>query len=269
METGLGRRQPHPWLDMHGQTCRRKHCHREVHARTYRVIGHGGHAMSRAGTTIESGRLPAWRWSAVIIGASVIGGVAAVALGGASVLSALIISILIGGVIAVATHFGLRSAVQRDAAVRERGWGDGHGSQVPGRGDHINQSGQISADDDRLDPLGASGRTEENGGPYGAVRMMGLPTLATPEPSWWDKTGPVRKSQSKARPAPPLSSYMSSAVIAQCPRCGSFAIDADGRPADWAFGCRACGHRWAWRPGTQWPTVEVRPGLRDERRRPP
>src|SRR5689334_15500650 len=161
METGLGRRQPHPWLDMHGQTCRRKHCHREVQARTYRVIGHGGHAMSRAGTAIKPGRFPAWRWSTVIIGASVTGGLAAAALGGASVLSALIISILIGGAIAVATLFGLRGSAQRDAAVPERGWGDGHRRQVPGRGAHIDQGGQISADDDRLDPFGASGRTEE------------------------------------------------------------------------------------------------------------
>jgi hypothetical protein len=225
--------------------------------------------MSRAGTAIKPGRFPAWLWSAVIIGVSVIGGLAAAVLGGASVLSALIISILIGGVIAVAAHFGPRGAPQRDAAVPERGWGDRHGSQVPGRGDYASEGGKISGDDGRLDSWETSGRTDENGGPDGAVRMMRLPTPATPEPSWWDKTGPVRESQSKARPAPSLSSYMSSAVIAQCPHCGSFAIDADERPADWAFGCRACGHRWAWRPGTQWPAVEVRPGLRDERRRPP
>jgi hypothetical protein len=222
--------------------------------------------MSRAGTAIVHGRWPTWLWSAVIIGASVIGGLAAAALGGASILTALIISILIGGVIAVAAHFRLRSAAQRDATVPDRGWGDRHGSQVPDRG---GQGGQISRDDDRPDPWRSSGRTEENGGPHGAVRIMDLPAPAAPGPSWWDKTGPVQESRSKGRPAPPLSSYMSSAVIAQCPRCGSFAIDAAERAADWAFGCRACGHRWAWCPGTPWPAIEVRPRLRRERRGPP
>lgn len=225
--------------------------------------------MSRTRTAIVPGRLLDWLWPAVIIGASVIGGLVAAAVGGASVLNALIISILIGGVIAVAVHYGLRGTAQHDAAVPERAWGARHGSQAPGRGDHVSQGGQISGDDDRLDPWQASGRAEEDGGPYGAVQMMRLPPPATAEPSWWDQTGPVHESQSKTRPAPPLSSYMSSAVIAQCPRCGSFAIDADERPADWAFGCRACSHRWAWRPGTQWPAVEVRPGRRGGRRRPP
>jgi hypothetical protein len=192
--------------------------------------------VSRTRGAGTPGQLPAGLWPAVIIGASVIGGLAATALGGASILSALIVAILVGAAIALATRLWLRGPAQHSAP------------------DH---------------PSRSRPGTDEKHGPDGAVQMMKLPAPAAPGRSWWEKTGPAPRSTRKARPAPALSSYLSSAVIAQCPLCGSFAINADERPAEWAFGCRLCGHGWAWRPGAPWPAIEVRPALRDGRYRPP
>jgi hypothetical protein len=52
---------------------------------------------------------------------------------------------------------------------------------------------------------------------------------------------------------------LAEAVIAQCPQCGSFGMDEDLRAGIWQFTCHECSHEWSWRPGTPWPTVQVRP----------
>jgi hypothetical protein len=70
-------------------------------------------------------------------------------------------------------------------------------------------------------------------------------------------------SPGRAIPAPPLSSYdATSALIAQCPRCGEFRLDVSARPPGYAFRCVAgCGNSWVWTPGTPWPPVVVRRNL--------
>jgi hypothetical protein len=60
----------------------------------------------------------------------------------------------------------------------------------------------------------------------------------------------------------PLSDFLDQALIAQCPRCGSFRVGADNRAAEWLFGCEECGQRWTWQPGSPWPAVQVRPNAR-------
>lgn len=57
----------------------------------------------------------------------------------------------------------------------------------------------------------------------------------------------------------PGSSLQAEAVIAQCPGCGSFRMDASVRSGNWQFRCHECQHEWTWKPGTPWPEVQVRP----------
>jgi hypothetical protein len=71
-----------------------------------------------------------------------------------------------------------------------------------------------------------------------------------------DGTGPPRTAD--------LTQFLGQVVIAQCPHCAAFRVGADGQAQDWTFSCHECGRRWAWRPGTPWPEVHVRP---DDRRR--
>jgi hypothetical protein len=86
---------------------------------------------------------------------------------------------------------------------------------------------------------------------------------------WWTETNataPKRDGATaiSAAPAPPLSSYRAQdAMIAQCPRCGDFRIDAARHGSDYAFRCRneRCGNNWTWTPGTPWPAVVVRRNL--------
>jgi len=70
-------------------------------------------------------------------------------------------------------------------------------------------------------------------------------------------------SPGRGIPAPPLSSYdATSALIAQCPRCGEFRLDVSASPPGYAFRCVAgCGNSWVWTPGTPWPPVVVRRNL--------
>jgi hypothetical protein len=87
-------------------------------------------------------------------------------------------------------------------------------------------------------------------------------------PAWWQgqgqgSAGPARRGARSTGPrSVPLSEFLDQALIAQCPRCGSFRVGADNRPAEWHFGCEECGARWTWQPGSPWPAVQVRPNAR-------
>jgi len=59
-----------------------------------------------------------------------------------------------------------------------------------------------------------------------------------------------------------LSEFLGLAKMAQCPRCGSFRIDARTPAAVWQFWCLDCDDQWAWLPGNPWPTLQMRRGLR-------
>ena len=83
---------------------------------------------------------------------------------------------------------------------------------------------------------------------------------AEPEP-------PVRVLQDPAKPGKTqwvrVSDFVGKAIIAQCPHCADFRINASPRAPLWWFACQACGLEWSWEPGTPWPEVHVRP---EERR---
>jgi hypothetical protein len=84
---------------------------------------------------------------------------------------------------------------------------------------------------------------------------------------WWterNSTATPRDGAMAVTDAPPLSSYRpQDALIAQCPRCGDFRIDAVRQGGDYAFRCRneRCANTWTWTPGTPWPAVVVRRNL--------
>ncbi len=62
---------------------------------------------------------------------------------------------------------------------------------------------------------------------------------------------------------PDLSSYVESARIVQCPRCGGFWIDVAHSPPGYTFGCDSCGKKWDWHSDQPWPaTIKIsrRPG---------
>lgn len=87
------------------------------------------------------------------------------------------------------------------------------------------------------------------------------PTLPVMEPGM---AGTVTMLDPGGKNLPPVpgragSSLQSEAVIAQCPGCGSFRMDASARSGNWQFACHECRHEWSWAPGTPWPQVQVRP----------
>ena len=78
---------------------------------------------------------------------------------------------------------------------------------------------------------------------------------------WWEKTGapagrPAAATNTVAN-APELTSYVESARVVQCPRCGAFRIDVSRSGAEFSFHCNQDGHRWTWRPDTAWPLTVV------------
>jgi hypothetical protein len=94
------------------------------------------------------------------------------------------------------------------------------------------------------------------------------PTPAEPAPV---RPGVLTVLQDPAHTRPhasDLSEFLGQVVIAQCPHCGAFRIDADTQAQDWLFACCGCAYQWSWRPGTPWPEVHVRPAERRRRGRP-
>ncbi len=97
------------------------------------------------------------------------------------------------------------------------------------------------------------------------VRMA----LPVPSVQWWGRgttsvLDAVAEPHDRHVPPPELETYLETSVIAQCPRCGAFHLDAQADPPGYRFGCRTCGSEWDWQPGRPWPAVRVNP----RRRRP-
>lgn len=203
-------------------------------------------------------------WSLVIVAASVTGGLLAAAVGSASWVTALGVSVVIGaGVALLAVPLGWSAQASSDVPSSEErrspGW------EAP--------PGAVGGPPRRVqrEPWpGATPAPEAAAGSDGVVRVMPLAAGAPAGAQWWKKTGtPVSQHNTAEREtAAPLSSYLDSALVVQCPRCGSFEVDVRESPAEWGFGCKECGNRWAWHPGIPWPSVEVKPRLRGENRPP-
>jgi hypothetical protein len=222
--------------------------------------------MRQAGKTSGGHSAATWAWSVVIVAASITGGLLAAAVGHASWVTALGVSAVIGGAMALLmVPLGWATQVPSSLPTAQ-------GHRAPGwEGSSGAVGGPPEQDHHRRDPRGRAPEPENRAGPEGVVRIMPLAAETPAGAEWWQKTGtPAARHKGMEREtAAPLSSYLDSAVVVQCPRCGSFLVDVREGPAEWSFRCQECGNTWAWHPGTPWPSVAVRPRLRGENRPPP
>jgi hypothetical protein len=107
--------------------------------------------------------------------------------------------------------------------------------------------------------------------PAAVVQVLPVPGASAADTPWWEASRampPSERSSAGLVAAPDLSAYLTSALIAQCPRCGAFKLDIRRDPAGWACRCEACEHTWTWQPGTAWPQVRVAPRRRTRPARP-
>ena len=197
--------------------------------------GHGGHG--------RPGPAPQLLWALPVIVAALIGGLAAAALVHVSLAVALAVSVVIGGiaVFAVSRWPGPQQSQQTQAP------------PVP-------QASPVPQGTPRLRAPRAS-PAPPAAAPSDPVVQL-LPVSPGADAPWWDAAqgGPPAPSAAAQRaPAPDLSSYLSSTVIAQCPNCGAFRLDFRRARNGWDFRCESCDYTWTWQPGTPWPPVRVVP----------
>jgi hypothetical protein len=203
-------------------------------------------------------------WALVVIVAALIGGLAADRLGHASILIAVVVSLVAGalGVLVLlrspARPSGLTSGNPEDDETR--------GFSVP---QHRHaptlprpQPARRAAAPAAVPPV-AGAADGSPGGSGTVVELLPVSGQAgAPDAPWWDSAQgtPAPSAGAKRAPAPDLSTYLASTFIAQCPRCGAFRLDHRRARDGWDFRCEACDHVWTWQPGTPWPPVRVMPG---------
>ncbi|HEV7452140.1 MAG TPA: hypothetical protein VGO16_12280 [Pseudonocardiaceae bacterium] len=108
-------------------------------------------------------------------------------------------------------------------------------------------------------PRAGDGWSPALGGPVDAAHVV-LPVDpgGASGGQWWGQSSPQHQARPEPGPPPPapdLASYVDSARIVQCPRCGEFRIDVAQAGSGYAFRCRVDDHRWEWQAGTPWPTT--------------
>jgi hypothetical protein len=208
-------------------------------------------------------------WALVVIAAALIGGLAAAALVHASLVVAVIVSVVIGviGVLVL-----LRSPARSPELTVS------HQATVPRTQPPRAAPPPESYPPDPVAPAtpAPSAAGPGNPGPDGlnrggapavnetVVQLLPLTPPGTAGPAdapWWDSAQgkPAPSAGAKRAPAPDLSTYLGSTFIAQCPRCGAFRLDIRRARSAWDFRCEVCEYTWSWQPGTPWPPVRVMP----------
>ena len=222
--------------------------------------GEVGGAHGRRGPGPDQGSGPArFGWALLVIAMALIGGLAAATLVNASLVIAVIVSLVIGAIGAVVVF---RSPARepeltspRTATMpRSRPRRAPSSSVPPGRAAPPTQAYPVDPVAAGLNPDGAPAVNET------VVQMLPLGTEG-PDAPWWDSAqgAPAPSAGAKRAPAPDLSTYLASTFIAQCPRCGAFRLDIRRARNGWDFRCEACENTWTWQPGTPWPPVRVMP----------
>jgi hypothetical protein len=188
---------------------------------------------------------------------ALIGGLAAAALVNASLVIAVVVSVVIGAVGAVAVF---RSPAREPELTAPRT------ATLPRTQPRPSESGRAPVTAQAPAPAGIGGADGLNRGGAPAVnetvvQMLPLGTESAPDAPWWDSAqpAPAPSAGAKRAPAPDLSTYLASTFIAQCPRCGAFRLDIRRARSGWDFRCEACENTWTWQPGTPWPPVRVMP----------
>jgi hypothetical protein len=239
-------------------------------------------AHGRAGPKVPGARrtqpdgLPPVLWALLVIAAALVGGLAAAALVHTSLIVAVIVGLVAGG---------LAVAVFRSSG-RPAQWppGDRPGPRPPAERDGTSaaRSRPAPGHDGPAGPA-ATVPVSPVASPGSAVSPGSVPRpgetvvqLLPAQPgharsgadkSWWDAARgapPPPSSGAQRAPAPDLSTYLASTFIAQCPRCGAFRLDFRRARSGWDFRCESCEYIWTWQPGSPWPPVRVAPKRRRE-----
>jgi hypothetical protein len=213
-------------------------------------------------------------WYGLFAVASLIGGLAASAVTHESVLASVILSLIIAGLASVLLSMGVFEDSGKDGAEPAAGQGAQHRAppgtnQAPPNPNQARQPGpgqQLPTGHGDTLPMTVPVRP----GDPALVQLVQPPGS---EGGWWQGSGAAETASRSGRPVESrqlsLSGFLDHALIAQCPRCGSFRVrSADNRSQDWPFDCLECAHQWTWRPGTAWPPVQVRPRARRGQPRP-
>jgi len=226
------------------------------------VSGHGRRRPGPGSPPAGPGRLG---WALLVIAAALIGGLAAAALVHASLIIAVVVSLVIGAVGVVVV---LRSPAREPELASPRTTtmprAQARRAAPPPEPDPVapvTAQRPVPADPDAADGLnrGAAPAVNET-----VVQLLPLTPPGTAGPAdapWWDsgQPAPAPSAGAKRAPAPDLSTYLGSTFIAQCPRCGAFRLDIRRGRSTWDFRCDVCEHTWSWQPGTPWPPVRVMP----------
>jgi hypothetical protein len=203
-------------------------------------------------------------WAVVVIAAALIGGLAAAFLVDASLVIAVVVSVVIGVIGAVVVF---RSPGRSPELTASRPTATMPRTQPPRAApppesyppDPVAPATQAlpsaGAGPDGLNRGGAPAVNET------VVQLLPLTPPGTGDAPWWDSAqgAPAPSAGAQRAPAPDLSTYLASTFIAQCPRCGAFRLDIKRARSAWDFRCEACGHTWSWQPGAPWPPVRVMP----------
>ena len=196
-------------------------------------------------------------WSVIIVAASVVGGLAAAAFVRLqSIWIAVAIPAILGPIVAQAVLY------RRPGLEKERGNRPGSASRSESRPEVPSGRNQ-GHNRGHEQPAQGQAATE----PAAVVQVLPAPAAPAADAPWWASgraMPPPGRSSAGPDATPDLSTYLASALIAQCPRCGAFKLDIRRAPAKWAFRCESCEHTWTWQPGTAWPQVRVAPRRRTQ-----
>ena len=235
----------------------------------------GAHGRRGPGPEPDQGSGPAqFGWALLVIAMAVIGGLAAATLVNASLLIAVIVSVVIGAIAAVVVFrsparkpelAAPRTATVPRAQPRPGGLSRGAAPPESYPGESYQPDPVAPATVQTPAPARSRGADGLNRGGAPAVnetvvQMLPLGTEG-PDAPWWDSAQgtPAPSAGARRAPAPDLSTYLASTFIAQCPRCGAFRLDIRQGRSGWNFRCEACENTWTWQPGTPWPPVRIMP----------
>ena len=199
-------------------------------------------------------------WSGLFVVASVLGGLAAADITHESSLVAVLFSLLVAIIMVILLYQGFLD----ERPGEERRPGGEHRTaplprQEPAGAPRAPQASPRPAPEPPVQPGVVKVVQPSGGGQWWQSHMA----ATSPADRTGTASGTASGGQPPARPRKvDLSQFLDQALIAQCPRCGAFAVDVDNRGPEWLFACLECGQRWPWQPGTPWPGVQVRPEAR-------
>jgi hypothetical protein len=214
-------------------------------------------------------------WALLVIAAALIGGLAAATLVHASLIIAVIVSVVAGGIGVMILFRSPARSPELTAGGRQE---DADTGRFPVSRRPAPPASQAAPPASfPADPVAPGGRDRQGRGgpghPAGAAAETAVQLLplapqpgkaagsGPPDAPWWNSAqgAPLPSAGAKRAPAPDLSTYLASTFIAQCPRCGAFRLDIRRARNGLDFRCESCDYTWTWQPGTPWPPVRVMP----------